>query len=204
MKVRGVLFDLDGTIVEAPYDWPRIKADLGVDNSSILSHLGGLAEPERSRKWVVLENFEREATRRAVLKRGMRSFLGLLADRNIRTALVTNNSRTNAEDLLRRFRLSFDSILTRDSGLWKPSGEPLLAAMKALALDRLECCAVGDSLLDVRAAEEAGIPRIYILSREPVKFAPFPAVEVFPNVAGLRRKILPLLQSSLLKSVPPI
>jgi len=193
MKIRGVLFDLDGTVVEAPYDWARIKADLGVGNVTILSHLGALEEPERSRKWAVLEKFEADATRRATLKRGMRGFLGLLAVRNIKTALVTNNSRANTEMMLRRFRLSFDLVLTRDSGFWKPSGSPLLSAMKTLSLDLAESCSVGDSPLDVWAAEEAGISRIYILSREPQKFAPFPSVEVFPGVAGLRRKILPLL-----------
>ena len=193
MKIRGVLFDLDGTVVEAPYDWAWIKADLGVGNATILSHLGGLEEPERSRQWAVLAKYEAEATRRATLKRGMRSFFGLLAGRNIKTALVTNNSRANTEMMLRRFRLSFGLVLTRDSGLWKPSGAPLVAAMKSLILESSECCAVGDSPLDVRAAEEAGISRIYILSREPQKFAPFPSVEVFPGVAGLRRKILPLL-----------
>jgi HAD superfamily hydrolase (TIGR01509 family) len=193
MKIRGVLFDLDGTVVEAPYDWARIKADLGVGNATILSHLGVLEGPERSLKWSVLEKYEAEATRRATLKRGMRGFLGLLAVRNIKTALVTNNSRANTEMMLGRFRLSFDLVLTRDSGFWKPSGAPLLSAMKTLSLDQAESCAVGDSPLDVRAAEEAGISRIYILSREPQKFAPFPSVEVFPGVAGLRRKILPLL-----------
>src|SRR5512136_1514762 len=151
MPLRGVLFDLDGTIVDVPYDWPRIKAAIGVERSvSILSYLENRPELERARKRAILERFEEEATRRARLRQGVRPLLAHLARRRIRTALVTNNSRSNLEILIARFRLSFDYTSSRESGLWKPSGAPLRAAMAALGLTAEECCAVGDSHFDVQ------------------------------------------------------
>ena len=191
-KMRGVLFDMDGTIFSVPYDWPQIKAELGSGDIPILSYLHRLGEPERSRKTAVLERHEAEATRRAVLKRGTKALLGLLAARGAKTALITNNSRTNTEHLLRRFRLRFDLVMTRETGLWKPSGAPLLAAMERLGLMWNDCCAVGDSHFDVSAAKAAGIPLIFILSRDAAPFAE-DSVEVVTTVEALRKRIEPLL-----------
>ena len=187
--LRGALFDMDGTVVDVPYDWARIKADLGTEDVPILSYLSGLAEPERSRKWAILGRYEDEATERAVLKRGMRRFLGFLEGRGILTALITNNSRRNTDILLNRFQLAFNLVMTRESGLWKPSGAPLAAAMKDLGLAKNACCAIGDSHFDIRAAEEAGIPRIFILNRHPDTFRTSRSVEFFPSVAALRQRI---------------
>jgi len=191
--IRGVLFDMDGTIVEVPYDWPRIKSELETGGEPILSYLSGLEEPERSQKWAVLQKYEDEATRQAVLKRGMRGFLNFLAERGIKTALITNNSRKNTDILLGRFKLAFDCVLTRESGLWKPSAAPLLAALNELRLARNECCAVGDSHFDIRAAEGAGILRIFILSRDRRKFSCFKTAEIIPSAAALKKRIVPLL-----------
>ena len=183
---------MDGTVVEVPYDWPRIKADIGSGATPLLTYISGLPEPERSRKWQILQTYEDDATRQAVLKRGMRKFLDFLRAKSVRTALITNNSQKNVEALLGRFRLKFDCVLSRDSGLWKPSGEPLRAAMTILELAADECCAVGDSHFDIRAARDAGISRIFILSKDRAKFEAW-TVEIFGTVASLRRRIDELL-----------
>jgi HAD superfamily hydrolase (TIGR01509 family) len=188
MKLRGVLFDMDGTVVEVPYDWPRIKAEIGAGATPLLTYISGLPEPERSRKWQILQTYEDDATRQAILKRGMRKFLDFLRAKSVRTALITNNSQKNVEALLDRFLLKFDCVLSRDSGLWKPSGEPLRAAMSMLELDADESCTVGDSHFDIRAAQDAGISRIFILSKDRAKFAAWTA-EIFGTVASLRRRI---------------
>jgi len=192
MKLRGILFDMDGTVVEVPYDWPRIKAEIGAGATPLLTYISGLPEPERSRKWQILQTYEDDATRQAVLKRGMRKFLDFLRAKSVRAALITNNSQKNVEELLGRFRLKFDCVLSRDSGLWKPSGEPLRAAMSMLELAADESCAVGDSHFDIRAAQDAGIARIFILSKDRAKFAAW-TVEIFGTVTSLRRRIDELL-----------
>jgi phosphoglycolate phosphatase-like HAD superfamily hydrolase len=54
--LKGIIFDLDGTIVDAPYDWALIRAKLGVEGESILAFLERLKEPDKSRKWGGLPN----------------------------------------------------------------------------------------------------------------------------------------------------
>lgn len=155
-SIRAVVFDMDGTLVDSRYDWPEIRRVLEVDGPSIIDALNGLDEPLRSQRWSRLLAFEHEATRAASLHAGARELLAILHDHGIRAALVTNNTDDNTRWLLERFGLEFDVVLTRDSGLWKPSADPIEAAMHRLGATPEQTLAVGDSIYDLDAARAAG------------------------------------------------
>ena len=192
MKLKGVIFDMDGTVVDVAYDWNQIRSELGIEGKSILAFLSSLEEPERSEKRKLLEKYEDEATLKAKLKPGMAQFLDFLSEKRIKKALVTNNSQKNVNFLLKKYNLEFDCVISRESGLWKPSGAPFLAVMKKLGLGREECCVIGDSHFDLKAADEAGIPCIFILSEDRERFASTNA-EVYSTVGELKKKIEILL-----------
>lgn len=155
-RLRGVLFDMDGTLVDSHYDWPAIRAELGMPDGDFINGISARAEPDRSRLWQRLEEIEHQATVNATLVPGAGEAVELLQRRRVPTALVTNNSERNARACLERFGLSFDVVITRDSGMAKPSGAPFLAAAAALGLGCDEILAVGDSRHDLAAALEAG------------------------------------------------
>jgi HAD superfamily hydrolase (TIGR01549 family) len=161
--IDAVIFDMDGTLVDSNYDWPAIRRRLGVTGASIIDDLNGLPEPERSRRWAELEEIEATATAEATIHEGANELLEVLADHNLATALVTNNSETNAQNLLDRFGLFFNVIVTRDSGLWKPSGAPVKEATRRLGTAPDRCLGVGDSRYDILAAREAGLGGICVL-----------------------------------------
>jgi HAD superfamily hydrolase (TIGR01509 family) len=164
--VRGleaVLFDMDGTLVDTEYDWPAIRRRLGVEGRSIIDDLNGLPQPERDRRWADLEATERAATEAATLKDGVPELLREIRARGLATALVTNNSELNTRWLLERFGLDFEVVVTRDTGMWKPSGAPLEAAARRLGVEVGRCLAVGDSSYDVEAAREAGCGAVCVL-----------------------------------------
>lgn len=193
MKLKCVIFDMDGTVVDVTYDWNQIRAELNTQGKPILFYLNSLEEPDRSEKWKVLEKYERQATEKARLKPGMRGFLDLLDKKGIKKALVTNNSQKNVYFLLEKFNLEFDCVIARESGLWKPSGAPFRATLEKLELKKEECCVVGDSHFDVKAAEEAGIPNVFILNEDRERFASMPA-EVLGSVEELTERIEQLLE----------
>lgn len=192
MRLRGAIFDMDGTVVDVQYDWGKIKEKLETQGKPILMYLENLEEPERSKKWKVLERFEYDSTQKAKLKPGMREFLDVLSKKGIKKALVTNNSQKNVSFLLKKFNLEFDCVISRERGLWKPSGAPFLAVLKELGLRKEECCVVGDSHFDVRAAQEAGIPYIFILNEDKERFNTSEA-DVFSSVEALQTRIDELL-----------
>jgi HAD superfamily hydrolase (TIGR01509 family) len=161
--IEAVVFDMDGTLIDSTYDWPEIRRRLGVTGSSIIDDLNGLREPDRSRKWAELDEIEKTATAEAQLHHGALELLDLLASSELRTALVTNNSEANTRGLLDRFGLRFDVVLTRDSGLWKPSGAPISEAVTQLGVEPGDCLGVGDSHYDVLAAREAGLAAVCVL-----------------------------------------
>jgi hydrogenase expression/formation protein HypE len=161
--VEAVIFDMDGTLVNSVYDWPEIRQRLGVTGASIIDDLNALPEPDRSRRWAELEDIEAAATGRAAIHEGARELLALLADHGIAAALVTNNSDANTRRLLDRFSLGFEVVVTRDSGLWKPSGAPIIEAVRRLGIAPGRCLGVGDSHYDNMAARDAGLGRICVL-----------------------------------------
>lgn len=191
--IKCVIFDMDGTVVDVPYDWKKIKEELQTRGAPILSYIQGLKEPEKSEKWKILEEFEEEATAQAALKEGMKEFLSFLENKKIKKALVTNNSRGNVDFLLKKFNLEFDIILSRETGLWKPSGAPFLFVLKKLRLEKEECCVIGDSHFDVKAAADAGIQNVFILSSKKQKNLPV-GVRIFQTVHDLEKWLQRLIE----------
>jgi phosphoglycolate phosphatase len=161
--IEAVVFDLDGTLVDSAYDWAAIRARLEVRGPSIIDALNGLPEDQRSRRWAELETIEEQATAAATLFDGVPQLLALLHRHRLRTALVTNNTDSNTHSLLDRFQLDFDVVLTRSSGLWKPSGEPICEAMRRLAVAPEHTLAVGDSAFDLEAGRSAGCAAVVLL-----------------------------------------
>jgi HAD superfamily hydrolase (TIGR01549 family) len=183
---------MDGTVVDVAYDWKKIKQELQTGGEPILSYIQNLTEPERSRKWAILEKYEEEATAHATLKEGIAGFLAFLGENHVKTALVTNNSRKNVDFLLGKFGLNFDLVLSREAGLWKPSGAPFLFVLEKLDIGKKQCCVVGDSHFDVKAAKDAGIDKIFILAHEQKKDY-FDGVEMVRSIRELEGKIAIIL-----------
>jgi len=191
-RIKCVIFDMDGTIVDVPYDWTQIKKELNTGGKPILNYLEQLEEPERTKKWNILKSYEKKATQKAVLKKDIIHFLDFIKKNDILSALVTNNSRENVSFLLKRFDLEFDLVMTRESGLWKPSAEPFFEVMERFSLDKEECCVIGDSQFDIMAATEAGIQRIFIIHKDVHKFRDEQA-EVYESFKALKNRITQII-----------
>lgn len=183
---------MDGTLIETPYDWQKIRSDLGTRGKPILAYISELEEPEKSLKWRVLEKYEHDATVNATLNKGILKLLDFLKNRGIFRALVTNNNKKNVSYLMDKFNLEFDYILTRESGLWKPSGAPLLEVLKTFKLSQDECCSIGDSEFDILAGIDAEIPNIFILNPKKKIFESNRA-EMFVSIEDIRKRIANLI-----------
>ncbi|MCK5120022.1 MAG: HAD-IA family hydrolase [Candidatus Latescibacteria bacterium] len=183
--IRGVIFDMDGTITVPYIDWKALRAEIRArEGSTLIEYIESLDADERRWATGVLERFENEAAVHSELNGGVRDLLDLLKIRGIRTALVTNNNGRSMSLVLEKHGLTFDVILSRDDGRIKPSAELVLKAMARLDLDQEEVVLIGDGRYDLWASEEAGIP--FILLRHPdTEMDHQPAVTSLEEVAGL-------------------
>ena len=164
--LKGIIFDLDGTLIDSHYDWNIVRKKIGVENLPILTYINNLKGASKKEAINKLEVFEKRATRKANLHKGIKKLLTFVSKRNIKKAIVTNNSRKNVEYLLKKWKLSFDEVVTRDDGVWKPSGKPLELAIKRLHLRKCEVIFVGNSNPDRLAAKEADIRFISVGENE--------------------------------------
>jgi len=182
---RAVLFDIDGTLVTFKFDVEGTRRALigelakrGFDASRLtlasptqeiinearkqLDRAGRVAEFDglRRRLHAILDRFEVESSREAVVFPGTRKVLIGLRDNSIRLGVLTNAGKKAAFSVLRRGKLldCFEFVLTReDVASMKPSPEGIVLAVRRFGLPRRDVFYVGDGVFDIIAAKSARV-----------------------------------------------
>jgi phosphoglycolate phosphatase len=179
---RFVLFDFEGTLVDFQWDLQNAVDEarealvrLGyplsslVDNYARLRNNAVLTAGERGldKQEVmrcideVYDRYDGKALTRWSLQPGVLGLLRDLKEQQARIGLVTNIGRRAIEAALTRLELAeyLNAVVTRsDVELLKPSGEGIKAALQELGGDTAATLFVGDSVTDILAAREAGVP----------------------------------------------
>jgi HAD superfamily hydrolase (TIGR01509 family) len=164
LSIKGVIFDMDGTITECDVDFEAIRREANIPNVPILEYIEGLEGPERREVLAVLERHEARAAGSSRLRKGVVEILEELREKGIKTALLTRNSRRSVETILKRHNLKFDVIVSRDDAPPKPSPQPVLLISKKLGLRPRELLVVGDFHFDVQAGRSAGARTAFLLN----------------------------------------
>ena len=186
MKLRGVVLDMDGTITRFNLDFREARrvalaeleklnlrtADMTEQLSIylILKQLRGRLDIEtyenlRKRFYNLLEDMEIKAAQQVMLYPGALDTLRKLQERCLRIGLVTNNGQKGTDLTLKRFglKLFFDAIVTRDDcEEMKPDPAPLRKALTELKIGADEAIFVGDGLMDMIAAKQAGLTSVAV------------------------------------------
>jgi HAD superfamily hydrolase (TIGR01549 family) len=158
MAIKGVIFDMDGTITAPYFDFLKIKEAAGIGDVDMLDYLRSATGPEYERVHAVLVRFEEAGVANAKLNRGARTLLRFLARHKIPTALLTRNSRKSVDGVCRKLNLKFDVTVTREDGPHKPAPEPIWEIARRWGAKPSEVLIVGDYKWDVVCARNAGAP----------------------------------------------
>ncbi|MGD0651071.1 MAG: HAD family hydrolase [Verrucomicrobiia bacterium] len=156
MAIKGVIFDMDGTITAPNLDFAGIKAAAGIGDVDMLDYLRAATGAEYERIHGLLMRFEKRGVANAKLNRGARALLNALAKQRIPTALLTRNSRRSVDAVCRKLKLKFDVTVTREDGPHKPAPEPIWRIAKRWKAKPDELLMVGDYKWDVLCAKNAG------------------------------------------------
>jgi HAD superfamily hydrolase (TIGR01549 family) len=186
LKIKLAIFDMDGTVFESHLEWLKIREELKIPaGGDILAEIycGGGVDTKRLE---ILEGYERENTLNTQPIAGVADFLLYLYECRVITVLLTNNNRENTEYLLRKFSLSFDHVITREMKLWKPEPKAFFYLMDYYGCNVGEMISIGDSHYDLKASQQAGVPRIYLIENPHTLQLQGPDVTLFRDYIQLK------------------
>jgi len=193
MKMKAVLFDLDGTLVKSTIDFAKMKTEMriflrkyGVDFSHLRNNATTMQLIEHARKSMEEDGFSQEEITQvfANVKRimdevemenanktqpipGVFKIINQLSSKGIRIAVVTRGCRNYAFLALQSSGLLklVDVIVARDD-VTNPKPHPfhLQYAISALGVTSDECLMVGDTLMDGLCAKRANVPFVAVLT----------------------------------------
>ncbi|MGV3592392.1 MAG: HAD family hydrolase [Gammaproteobacteria bacterium] len=181
--IRGVLFDLDGTLLDTepdfteivnamlthhgrtPVDGALVRKFVSSGAMSVVRQAFALADEDPRNQELLKDFLERYSLQipqsRAVFFDDVEYLLATLQAHGVPWGIMTNKARRFSEPLLTRFE-SFTSCATLvcpdDVGRGKPDPAGLLLACRQMRLSPAEVLYVGDHPRDIEAAKNAGMP----------------------------------------------
>ncbi|CAN4120604.1 unnamed protein product [Withania somnifera] len=158
--LKGVVFDMDGTLTVPVIDFPAMyKAVLGNDeylavkskNPSgidILHHIESWSPDKQRKAYQVIADFEKQGLDRLQIMPGAAELCSFLDSRNIRRGLITRNVKDAVDLFHERFGVKFSPALSREYRPYKPDPAPLLHICSTWEVQSNEVMMIGDSLKD--------------------------------------------------------
>jgi HAD superfamily hydrolase (TIGR01509 family) len=193
VRLRGVVFDLDGTLVVQELDFDAMRREIGLPvGTPLLEALEHMDGAGREAALAVLHRHEMAAAETARLNPGVADFLDWLAGRGMRCAILSRNMRAAVEKVLRGCGLAIDTVLAREDAPYKPSPEGLWQICAAWGVAPAEVLMVGDYLYDVQAGRRAGTRTALVTHGRTLPFAHLAdvAFATFEDVPDVLRRWL--------------
>lgn len=186
LRINGLLFDLDGTLIDtapdltratnqmlcaldrAPVTADQIRAWVGDGARRLVARalagdrIGSTEATDVDEAYRLFEDYyARSVCVDSVLYPGVTGVLRSFQQNGLAMACVTNKPRAFTTPLLEHLELSpcFGAVVCGDDlPVRKPAPEPLLDAARRLDVPATDCALVGDSINDICAARAAGMP----------------------------------------------
>jgi phosphoglycolate phosphatase-like HAD superfamily hydrolase len=177
MKIKLVVFDLDGTLIsshETIYKCTvealrRVGTNNRLPENEFYGMIGlhfedifekfGFSVPDFEKFISIYKSLYFTYIDSSAMYDGVEELINVLNRRKIKIGLLTTKAQDQADLLLKHFSLydKFDYVMGRRPGLkHKPAPEPLLKICEDLKIDLAETMMVGDSELDVQCGKNAG------------------------------------------------
>ena len=156
MRIKGIIFDLDGTLTEPYLDFDMIRSEIGDIDGPILEAMEHMSAEQLERARAILGRYEDIAAEKSQLNPGVAEVYSWMAERGMAVGLATRNQRRSVERICELHNLHFDGIVTREDGPAKPDPFAVLRACELMGVQPCEAVMVGDYLFDLQSGRRAG------------------------------------------------
>lgn len=170
--IRGVIFDLDNTLVSSALDFDWLRQQLScAANIDLLQYIADIPDVTH-RKQLEEKVIEHELAdaRQSTIMPECENLLSYLHQQKIPTAVVTRNCAQAAKLKIDHHQLQFDRIVSREEFPPKPAPDALLDIAKQWQLAPQNVLYVGDYIYDLQAAFHANMPSCLVTNGDDVRF----------------------------------
>ena len=88
---------------------------------------------------------------------------------NLKTAVLTRNSRSSAQIVFDKHQIEFDAVICREDAPPKPSPEPVFKIARMLDVQPERSLMVGDYKFDVMSGNRAGATTVFLTNGREVE-----------------------------------
>lgn len=157
-NIRGVIFDLDGTLAHSNPDFVGLRAELGMaPGGDILAHVDSLTDDSaRNIATQIVHDYEISSSRNATWVDGAQELIAFLRAKSLPLAILTRNIPEAAHLTIDRLGIDIDLVLTRHDAQPKPHPEGIHLICQQWQLAPADILYIGDYLFDLQTARNAG------------------------------------------------
>lgn len=156
--IRGVIFDLDGTLAHSNPDFPGLRRELGIaPNTDVLAYANSLSEESaRLAALEIIHEYEKSSSKASSWVEGARELIAYLQAKSLPLAILTRNIPEAAHITISRLGIDIELVLTRHDAQPKPHPEGIQLICQQWQLAPTEILYIGDYLFDLQTAQNAG------------------------------------------------
>lgn len=158
-QIDGIIFDLDGTLVDSSLDFKWLRQQVGCPlGTDMLKFIDAISDEKQRQQAtdLVLAHEMSDASRSRWLP-GAQQLIEQLHQHNIAQAIVTRNSVAATALKISNNAIPIDTVITRENYRPKPAPDALLAIAQQWGIAPNRLMYVGDFLYDVQAGNNAGM-----------------------------------------------
>lgn len=158
-NVKGIIFDLDDTLVKTQLDFVALKREIGCAlQDDILRFIDSLqCSVRKAAANQIVLNHELEDAATSLWMPGAQVFVQQALKQALPLAIVTRNCRQASDIKISNNNIPIDLVMTREDGPAKPNPSLLNAIASQWNIPNQHIAYIGDYIYDIQAAHNANM-----------------------------------------------